>query len=362
MDKNIRQTMNPLIVRIAAAALAGSALVGCGSFSFDATSLTGPAAEKTRDADAKTDPVGHNLPTDLDGEIRRAQLLRSQGDFEGATHSLSQLMLVAPDDPRVVGEYGKVLAQEGRPREALDFLNRAIQLQPNDWMLYSALGVSYDQINDQNSARVAYEAALRLKPGDASVLNNYAMSRMLAGDLPAARQLMAQAASAGSADPKIDRNQEMIEKLAAKQLQSAPVAMPDASPKPVTQHMAVAPKLLASAPRPLASSVASPKPADGRVVMQDVPFDPLAGPVGRATHAPRKLVAAPRPLVASTVAQKPADPRVVMQEVPFDPLAGPVGRAAHASHKLAAAPKPHPAHAAKSKIPALRKMADADKP
>ena len=74
------------------------------------------------------------------------------------------MMLVASDDPRVVGEYGKTLAEKGRAQDAVQFLTRATELQPNDWTLYSALGVSYDQIGDQASARMAYEHALALKP------------------------------------------------------------------------------------------------------------------------------------------------------------------------------------------------------
>ena len=102
-------------------------------------------------------------------------------------HILSQLMLVASDDPRVVSEYGKTLAQKGRAQEAVQFLTRASELQPNDWTLYSALGVAYDQLGNQSAARIAYEHALTLQPGEASVLNNYALSRMLANDLPGPR-------------------------------------------------------------------------------------------------------------------------------------------------------------------------------
>ena len=38
-----------------------------------------------------------------------------------------------------------------------------MELQPNDWTLYSALGVAYDQLGDQTSARTAYEHALALQ-------------------------------------------------------------------------------------------------------------------------------------------------------------------------------------------------------
>ena len=273
--------MHRLSARTAALLLGASALAGCSTFENDAASLTGPAAERIHKADSGLSDADQNLPTDLDGAIRRAQLLRMQGDLTGATRILSQLMLVAPDDARVVGEYGKVLTQEGRPRDAVDFLKRAVELQPNDWMLYSATGVAYDQLADPAAAKVAYEHALALKPGEASVLNNYAMSRMLAGDLTSARQLIAQAASTGSADPKIARNVALVESMSrARGLGPTSEVQPSVGVASASH-----------APRPMAQNVL-PRPASSTVVMQDVPFDPLAGPTSRASHAPRKLTTA----------------------------------------------------------------------
>src|SRR5262245_27005907 len=48
-----------------------------------------------------------NAPTDLESALLKAQLSRRLGDFVEATKILSQLVLFAPDDPRVMAEYGK---------------------------------------------------------------------------------------------------------------------------------------------------------------------------------------------------------------------------------------------------------------
>ena len=106
-----------------------------------------------------------SLPTDVTGEVARAESLREQGKYADATHTLAQLMLVAPDDARVVGTYGKVLAQENRAQDAIAFLNRAVQLNPSEWTYLSALGVSYDEAGRPGDARRAYQQALALKPG-----------------------------------------------------------------------------------------------------------------------------------------------------------------------------------------------------
>jgi Flp pilus assembly protein TadD len=310
--------MDRLIVRTAVAAAALLWVAGCASSSdLDANALTSKQAANT---DESQPTLGKNLPDNLDGAIRRAQLQRAAGDFDGASKTLSQLMLVAPDDPRVVGEYGKVLAQRGQTQDALAFLKRAIQLQPSDWTLYSALGVAYDQADDRASAKLAYEHALSLKPGDATVLNNYAVSRMLAGDLDGAQTLLAQAAAQGTPYAKIANNAQMVADLQKQRgVKTADVAVAKSDAKPKELQPLVA----TSKPSAPISSQALPPPSSKvasinskTVVMQAAPFDPLAGPVKSrvATKPPRKL--ANTAAVAAASAKKPAPKQVAKEAGP----------------------------------------------
>jgi Flp pilus assembly protein TadD len=198
--------MQRLLVRIAVLSLCVGTLSACGIFgnSADDSAMAVPGANGQGFVSASTD---------VKGAVQQARLLRTKGDTEGATRILSQLMMTAPDDPGVVGEYGKLLVQENRFADAVQFLHRAVELQPNDWSLYSATGVAYDQLGDQSSARIAYEHALALKPGEPAILNNYAMSRMLAGDTVAARALMATDQASRSTDPKIARNVALLDSM-----------------------------------------------------------------------------------------------------------------------------------------------------
>jgi Flp pilus assembly protein TadD len=226
---------------------------------------------------ATPDRASVTLAESVDAGVRDAQIKRSQKDYAGAIKVLSQLMLIAADDPRVVGEYGKVLVQQGRASEALDFLGRAVQLQPGDWMLFSALGVAYDQKADYTNARIAYERALQLKPGESTVLNNYAMSRLQAGDLDAARRLIANAGQA-SQDERIAHNRQMIYAMKAPPKSAVPTN--GYAAVPANGHAAPTSKTASGAPRALARTLT---PAEGKaVVMQAVPKDALAGPVGKA--------------------------------------------------------------------------------
>ncbi len=272
--------MTPRLGAFATLGLCGL-LVACADNAPQAAQLSDQAAA---DQSASEDNAAlfKRLPTDLDGEVRRAQLLRSQGDYRGAAASLVRLMLVAPDDPRVIGEYGKVLVQEGRAQDAMTFLNRAIELQPDDWMLYSAQGVAYDQLGDPDKAKAAYEHALSLSPDNAAVLNNYAMSRVLAGDLAGAQQMLAQASAKGS-DSRIAANEALVAQLEAGKTAAPAIA----AAKPVAPVVGPAPAAYADAMKP-------------QVVMQPVPADPKAGPVRSAATKPRAIVAHAKPAPAKS--------------------------------------------------------------
>lgn len=223
-----------------------------------------------------------SLTQGIETNLKDAQAKRQAGDFPGAVKILSQLMLINPDDGRVVSEYGKVLVQQGRAKEAIDFLKRAVQLSSTDWTLYSALGVAFDANNDYANAKLAYEQALHLKPEEPAVLNNYALSRALAGDLPAAKTLIGEAA-AKSQDPRVARNVAMINGLSL-QAPAAPAIKTETKPSKTAAASLnkPTPGTATTTPRPLS-------PTEGqKVVMQAVPSDPLAGPVKK----PRKTASA----------------------------------------------------------------------
>lgn len=334
-----------LPVRIAALAFAAGTLGGCGMMGGDASS---PAPAHTADVSP--------MAPDVESNVRQVQELRLKGDTAGATRIISQLMLVYPDDARVVGEYGKLLVQIHASTDAVQFLRRAIQLQPNDWTLYSALGVAFDQQSNAADARIAYEQALTLKPGEPAVLNNYAMSRLQAGDTAGARTLLLAAKASGSTDPRIASNLALLDRTAPPPALAAPAMAVAAAPrKPVTHaDMPAAVAASPAMPKPVAkaamppvvvvpsTATGAPKPlmqGNAQVVMQAVPFDPLAGPVAK------------KPV--------PTKPRMADRK----PAPKPVASAPPAPKKVAATEtKAKPVKKAADHIPALRMTADAGKP
>jgi Flp pilus assembly protein TadD len=328
--------MNRFLAGISTVALCAVWTSGCASMETASNAPAAPvaAANPTVNASEDTATIEKSLPTDLPGEIERAHLLRVRGAYEDAAKALAQLMLVAPDNPQIVAEYGKTLLQQGRARESVDFLKRAAEISPNDWTVYSAMGVAFDQAGDHTDARLAYQHALMLKPGEPSVLNNLAVSRALTGDVAGAKVMLAKASQTDAQQPKIAANLAAVDAMqpaapaAAKPMTALrqtpstakPMALATQTPAATAPKAAPHTPQASGAPHKLAdvntkATVADEKKLGPNVVMQAVPVDPKAGPV----HAPRKLAetaSAKKPIEAPAAKLADAKPAPTKPELP----------------------------------------------
>jgi Flp pilus assembly protein TadD len=283
--------------------LTALALTGCGHSPIDR--LFGDKADEKPVAGKPADAAPG---ADLDTAIQAAQAQRRDGDLDGATRTLSQLVLVAPDDPRVLGEYGKTLLDKGATDDALAFLQRATELRPMDWTLFSAMGVAYAQKGNYAAATAVFGRALMLNPADPTILNNNAMAHLQAGDIAGAEALLRQAAQGGVAHPRIAQNLALVQRLretGAPQPQTG-------SPPPVSAPAAVA---VAPQPQP-AAPVAAPQAVPVQQASAEAPAPTVAAPAAIAqTPLPEAAAARPAPAPAArkpapvrTAAAKPAAP------------------------------------------------------
>ena len=277
------------------------------------TAASGAGKDATPNGKAPTAPGAKPAPSDLDGALRQAEELRKAGDLGGAARTVSQLVLVAPDDARVLGEYGKTLLAQGRSDDALAFLARAIELKGGDWSLFSAQGIAYDQKGEYQAAQAAYGRALALRPGDPTVLSNDALSHVQSEDLDGAERLLLQAQQNGGANPRIVSNLALVRSLKAARAQQMPAEPIAALFTPVPGEPD------GKAPAPSETATAAPQPAPANE--PSTPATPLAQGPAIAPVAPVEVTAAAAPTAARIEQPKPTSPP--QQQAGAKPIAPP---------------------------------------
>jgi tetratricopeptide (TPR) repeat protein len=98
------------------------------------------------------------------GKVRpRIQLARAL-PAAAALQLLSQTRDLAPYDPAVATETGKILLAEGQPDAALSEFGRALALDPRDAHNLNNRGVALAQLGQIDAARADFERALQVDP------------------------------------------------------------------------------------------------------------------------------------------------------------------------------------------------------
>ncbi len=159
------------------------------------------------------------------------QSLREMGDLEQARTVADAVLLARPNDATVVAEVGKVRLASGQLPNAVALLQRAVELDPADWKSRSALGVAYDRLGDSAKAEESYRAALGISPNNPVVLNNLALSRVLANDLAGARELLQRAVDSSRADVRVRQNLALLYALSGNMAQAEALTLQDLPPE-----------------------------------------------------------------------------------------------------------------------------------
>ena len=155
-------------------------------------------------------------PGDKTSALAYAAGLRALTEYAQAVAVLQQAAIKHPTDLDILGAYGKALADDGRLREAADVLSRAHTPDNPNWSILSAQGVVADQMGDHAQAQGYYQAALKIVPGEPSVLSNLGLSYALDKQLDRAEQTMQQAVASPRADARVRQNLALVLALEGK--------------------------------------------------------------------------------------------------------------------------------------------------
>jgi Flp pilus assembly protein TadD len=220
---------------LACVALAATGLAGCKA-AGDVTGSINPSVSASSDPatlHARVEELGQRYEKrrgDPDVAMAYAAGLRAERRFPQAVAVLEEAAAKNPQNLALVGAYGKALADAGRLQDAAAALERAHTPDRPNWSVLSTQGAVADQLGDHARAQDYYQAALKIVPGEPSVMSNLGLSYALSRDLPRAEATMREAARNPRADARVRQNLALVLALGGKFGEAETVARQDQSP------------------------------------------------------------------------------------------------------------------------------------
>ena len=218
-----------------AVALAAASLGGCKSFG-DVTGAIGGSSQTL-----PTDPEGMRAYADHWGKVydsspgekiaslNYARALRALTRYSEAAAVMQVAAVKSPKDFEVLGAFGKALADSGQFEQAKDVLTRAYPPERPDWTIMSVQGSVADRLNDHETAQRFYRDALKIAPGEPSILSNLGLSYALTKQLVLAEEVLRQAAASPRADVRVRQNLALVLALEGKFNEAEQVSRQDMS-------------------------------------------------------------------------------------------------------------------------------------
>lgn len=186
-------------------------------------------------------------PKDRSAILNYAAALRLNGQTDQAVAVLSRGKLEFKNDPELSAAYGKALADNGDFEQALTVIQSVQRPDRPDWKLYSAEGAILDQMGRTAVARDRYAKALAIVPGEPTVLNNLALSHLLAGEMPEAEKILREAATSPNATSRVRQNLALVLGLQGKFAEAEKVAASELDPRQAEANIAYLRAMLSQA-------------------------------------------------------------------------------------------------------------------
>jgi Flp pilus assembly protein TadD len=232
-----RLPSRPALLRglfVACLSAVAAPLAGCHDFGDVTGSIPGSSTQPTDEARlrAYADEAGKRYernPGDKTASIEYARALRALTRYDEAVAVIQTAAIKAPKDFDVLGEYGKALADAGQLPQAKDVLSRAYTPDAPRWDVMSVQGTVADRLGDHATAMQFYRDALKIAPGEPSVLTNMGLSLALAKKLPEAEDALKQAAASPRADARTRGNLALVLALEGKFGEAQTVGQTDLS-------------------------------------------------------------------------------------------------------------------------------------
>jgi len=183
-------------------------------------------------------------PKDADVALAYGQALRLNGQRSQAAAVLEQACIANPGNKALLAGWGRALADNGDFQQAFDVLSRAHTPDNPDWRILSVQGTTLDQLGRHDEARRYYASALKIVPGEPSVLSNLGMSYMLSKDLPQAEAALRQAYANPKASSKVRQNLGLVVGLQGRFAEAEEIVKSDLPPDEAAANVAYLKEML----------------------------------------------------------------------------------------------------------------------
>ena len=221
-------------------------LSGCKSVGMD--DITGSIAAPAQPASSSPEDLRkfsetlrdryEKHPEDKAVAMAYAHSLRARDLNDQAAAVLQNLAIKYSRDREVLAAYGKALADAGQLQQAQSALEQADSPDNPNWSVVSTRGSIADQLGDHAAAQAYYETALKLAPGEPSVLSNLGLSYALSRDLPHAEGVLREASASPRADQRERQNLALVLALQGKFNEAETVSMRDLAPQQAKDNVA----------------------------------------------------------------------------------------------------------------------------
>jgi tetratricopeptide (TPR) repeat protein len=124
-------------------------------------------------------------------------------EFGAAVRHLEEAVRLRPGDVQHLVNLGIALTGDDRPREALEPIGRALDLDRRNDRALTALGNAHLALGEGREAARAYQEAAGLRPGEADYQRNLALALEASGDHDGAVRAWEQAATLRPGDPDL---------------------------------------------------------------------------------------------------------------------------------------------------------------
>jgi Flp pilus assembly protein TadD len=236
---------------LAALMIGAGPLAGCRDFGDVTGSIASTRQPLPTDAAALrayADEWGKRFdanPGEKVASINYARALRGLTRYSEAAAVMEAAAVKAPQDFQVLGDYGKALADNSQLEQARDVLGRSYTPERPDWTIMSVQGSVADRLGDHEGAQKLYHDALKIAPGEPSILSNLGLSYALTKQLPEAEAALREACASPRADARARQNLALVLALEAKFAEAEQISRQDMSAQAATANVAAIRQMIA---------------------------------------------------------------------------------------------------------------------